>query len=737
MYTVDIELEKKEILKRYRNLLKVCKPKSNRQDKLLIRKAFNLAVEAHKDMRRRSGEPYIYHPIEVATIAVGEIGLGTTSVICALLHDVVEDTDYTLSDIESMFGEKVSRIIDGLTKIEGFLDQKPLSEQAENFKKMLLTLTDDVRVILIKLADRLHNMRTIEHMPREKQLKIASETLYLYVPLAHRLGLYVIKSELEDLSLKVNQPEVFLSIEEKLKKTESQRKRFIEQFKLPIKQSLTKEGFTFEITYRTKSIASIWRKMNSKKIPFEDVFDIFALRIIIDSLPENENRDCWTVYAIVTELYTPNTDRLRDWVSTPKSNGYKSLHTTVMSDEGKWVEVQIRSKRMDEIAEKGYAAHWKYKGETDDGGLDMWLAKIRELLNSEESNAMDFVKGIKNSLYAKEIIVFTPKGKEFVLPDESCIIDFGYAIHSDIGNHCIGAKVNNKLVPINQVLKSGDQVEIITSKKQFPQQAWLNYVKTSRAVSRINLALKDQKKEIVDDGKKIFMEYLIELNLKNTPENIKHVLATFKLQNANDLYYFIGIKSIGLIELKECFSELNKSSWFFLPSFFKKSQKQKVKEVIEKISLQLKNDPASLLLNENIDEIKYTIAPCCNPIPGDAVIAIELTQGIEIHTTTCTKAIEFMSNYGKKIVKAKWNNQEMVSFLAGLKINGFDKKGIIKDISRIISEDLSINIRSFNIESSEGIFEGNIMVYIQDTQHLQKLISNLKKVNGVDSVRRV
>ncbi|MBE0641672.1 MAG: bifunctional (p)ppGpp synthetase/guanosine-3',5'-bis(diphosphate) 3'-pyrophosphohydrolase, partial [Bacteroidales bacterium] len=562
LLTYDVQEERYEILKRYADLLRTWKTPSDRDDREQVRKALNMALDAHKDMRRRSGEPYIYHPLEVARIVAGEIGLGTTSIVCALLHDVVEDTDHSLEDIERMFGDKVARIIDGLTKIKGIFDQTTESIQAENFKKMLLTLSDDVRVILIKLADRLHNMRTLDSMPAGKQLKIASETTYLYAPLAHRLGLFAIKSELEDLALKYTEPEIFDTIKKKLADTEAQRQEFIEEFIHPIRKALTDKGLTCEIMGRTKSVYSIWQKMKKKEIPFEEVYDLFAVRIILDTPPDQEKYDCWRVYSIITDFYTPNQDRLRDWVSFPKANGYEALHTTVMSHAGKWVEVQIRTQRMDEIAERGYAAHWKYKGSSSESALDDWLNRIRELLQGEsEDDALDFLSEFKLNLFTDEIYVFTPKGEMKTLPGGSTALDFAYHIHSQIGSSSIGAKVNYKLVPLSYKLRTGDQVEIITSRKQEPHEEWLKFVVTARARANIKNALKEERRSYLSEGRDKLDKIFSQLGVEDSKLNIY----TFQLYTGRrsliDLYYDLAKDNIGLKEARECFIQGEKVNW--------------------------------------------------------------------------------------------------------------------------------------------------------------------------------
>jgi GTP pyrophosphokinase len=744
MQDINAERERQEIIKRYRTLLKACKSNISKEDRLLIRKALNLAIEAHKDMRRKTGEPYVYHPMAVALISATEIGLGTTSVICSLLHDVVEDTDYTLADIRGLFGEKIAKITDGLTKISEIFDQTSPSIQAENFKKMLLTLSDDVRVILIKLADRLHNMRTLDAMPHEKQLKIAYETLYLFAPLAHRLGLYAIKSELEDLALKYTEPEIFENISQKIKETENERTKLITLFINPVKNEMVKQNINFSIVYRTKSVNSIWEKMKKKEIPFEEVFDLFAVRIIVDCPSEQEKAECWKVYSIVTDFYRPNPDRLRDWISNPKANDYESLHITVMSGSGRWIEVQIRSKRMDEIAEKGYAAHWKYKdaGSTE-SGLDNWLKKIRELLKSSEANAFDFIDDFKLNLFSDEIFIFTPKGELKTLPTGTTSLDFAYSIHSKIGDTCIGAKVNHRLVPLNYTLKSGDQVEIITSSKQKPKEDWLGYVITSKAKSHIKSALKEDKRKLAEGGKEILMRKFKHLKLEFNNTNIAKLLNFYKIPNSQELFCQAAIGKIGLHEIKAFIQEKDRSKWFkYLTSPFtrlsNKENQDSEKQPTSDAASQLKNKPDSLLIGDNMDKLQYTLSPCCNPIPGDDVFGfVTVGEGIKIHRSNCPNAINMLSKYAYRTVKAKWTHSESLAFLAGLKIIGIDNVGIVNNITKVISNDLNLNIRTINVESNAGKFEGTVMLYIHDTRHLKDLIQNLKKIEGIQQVFRI
>lgn len=726
---LDPEAEKKEILKRYRALLRACKPNIEKSERKLIRKAFDIALEAHKDMRRKTGEPYIFHPIAVAMIVAEEIGLGALSIVCALLHDVVEDTHYSLEDIERLFNPKVAGIVDGLTKISGVFDHTS-SLQAENFRKMLLTMSDDVRVILIKIADRLHNMRTLGSMPKDKQLKIASETAYLYAPLAHRLGLYSIKTELDDLSLKYTEPDVFKSIALKLQQSKRDREKFIQEFTRPIREELEQEGFKYEIKGRPKSINSIWSKMKKQEVSFEEVYDLFAIRIIIDTPFDSEKSDCWKVYSIVTDYFTPNPDRLRDWISTPKANGYESLHTTVMSKEGKWVEVQIRTRRMDEIAEKGYAAHWKYKESNHESALDEWINRIREMLESPESNALDFIDDFKLNLFADEIFVFTPSGEIKTLPSGSTALDFAFEIHSDIGSKCIGAKINHRLVTQSHVLKSGDQVEILTSSKQNPKDEWLGSVITAKAKSKIKSALKEEKRRIAENGKDIFERRLRTLKLVGKPYNINELLLFYKVSNLTDFYHRIGLESIDLKNLKDFF-EMKDSGSLVLPE---KTDKQNFEEMVR--SIRGKSD--MLVIGESMDKIDYKLSPCCNPIPGDDVFGfITLNEGIKIHRTNCPNAIQLMSNYAYRIVKARWFGQQQIAFLVGIRINGMDDVGVVSNITKIISSELKVNIRSLNIESVDGLFEGTIMLFVHDTEHLKVLIRKLEKLSGILSVTRI
>jgi guanosine-3',5'-bis(diphosphate) 3'-pyrophosphohydrolase len=734
----ELEKEKQEILKRYRGLLRVAEHVKSKEDKAKVKKAFQVAVEAHKEMRRKSGEPYIYHPIAVARIVVEEIGLGTTGVVCALLHDTVEDTYITLKDIEVMFGKKEAKIIDGLTKISGFFDLN-VSAQAENFRKMLLTLSDDVRVILIKIADRLHNMRTLESMRPDKQIKIASETLYLFAPLAHRLGLYSIKSELEDLSLKYLEAEKYQDIQRKLNKTQDVRNRFIRKFTLPIRRSLEEMNLNFEVKGRTKSVFSIFQKIHKKNIPFEEIYDLFAIRIIIDTPENQEKADCWKVYSVVTDFYQPNPDRLRDWISTPKSNGYESLHTTVMSPTGKWVEVQIRTVRMDEIAEKGYAAHWKYKGGSTkqmiESGLDAWVAQVRELLENPDVNALDFVDNFKLNLYTKEIYVFTPNGDLKNMPVDSTALDFAYSIHTGVGDKCVGAHVNSKLVPMSYKLKNGDQVEILTAKSQKPKEDWLKIAVTAKAKQAIRSSIKEEKKSIALDGKERLQRKLASINAVFDAKNLKILEDYYGVETTLDLYYGVAIEKFNLKKLKGFTVKEG------IISFEKEEAPPPKKEssfLEEFMQTQKQSKDDTLVLGEHLKGVDYKLAPCCNPIPGDDVFGfVTINDGIKIHRITCPNATQMLSNYAYRVVKAKWKSQVENQYLAGIKFTGIDDIGLVNKITESISKQLSVNMKSISFDSGDGIFTGEILLYIHDREHLQKLISRLRAIDGVKRVERI
>ena len=731
--------ESRIIKNKYRQILKysdVDDPEKKRR----IRKAFNFALQAHLGMRRRSGEPYILHPLEVALISARDIGLKTTSIISALLHDVVEDTDFTIKDIEVMFGKKVSRIVDGLTKISGLFSQSE-SLQAENFRKILLTLADDVRVILIKLADRLHNMRTLESMPKEKQLKISSETNILYAPLAHRLGLYSIKDELDDLVLKYKNPDAYRIISEKLEVSQINRTKFFTSFISPIKRNLASEGLKYKILQRNKSISSIWNKMQTKKVDFEHVYDIFAVRIILDSGIKAEKLDCWKTYSVITNIYLPKHDRFRDWISFPKANGYEALHTTVMSKSGKWVEVQIRSTRMDEIAEKGYAAHWKYKGKTKtEGGLDDWLSKIRELLQNPDSDALDFLDDFKLNLFSDEIYVFTPKGEIRTMPKKSKVIDFAYAIHTQIGNKAIGAKINNQLVPLNHTLHSGDQIEILTSAKQLPKEIWMQWAYTARTKSQIKNYFKGIRRVRVKEGEILLEDFCKELGIEYNNSFVDSLLKYLGIQNENELLFRIGLKQIKIDDLQEFLKyKKDQSSWMkYLNPFSKKGKDDTPKSLSDEIKQKLNEKSNILLLSKKYDNSEIKIAKCCNPIPGDDVIGfIDKDESISIHRTTCANASELMSRYGNNIVKTKWREKGTLQVLTGIKLYGNDKFGLIKEIIGIITEELGINIKSFTLNTDNDLFEGEALLYITSIEHLNHVIKQLQKVEGINKIYRI
>ncbi|HOY27350.1 MAG TPA: bifunctional (p)ppGpp synthetase/guanosine-3',5'-bis(diphosphate) 3'-pyrophosphohydrolase [Flavobacteriales bacterium] len=730
---IDLVKERAEILRRYRGLLRSIRGERTAEESRMIRKAFNIAVEAHKEQRRKSGEPYIYHPIAVARICAEEIGLGATSVVAALLHDTVEDTDLTLEDVRDLFGPTVATIIDGLTKISG-MQFGTDSIQAENFRKVLMTLAQDVRVILVKLADRMHNMRTLDSMARDKQLKIASETLFLYAPLAHRLGLYNIKSELEDLSLKFKEPTIYGDISQRLKKGEAVRKRFISRFILPIREAMEKEGFSYEIKGRPKSVHSIYNKMLKKNVAFEEVYDVFAIRIIIDTRPELEKADCWKVYSIVTDYYQPNPDRLRDWISTPKANGYESLQTTVMSPGGRWVEVQIRSKRMDEIAEMGLAAHYRYKDEQDhSSALDNWLNRIREMLEDTGTNAVDFVRDFKLDLFSDEIVIFTPNGEMRNLPAGSTALDFAFEIHTQIGRQCIGAKVNHKLVPLSQPLKSGDQIEIITSKKQQPKEDWLNYVVTAKAKHRIKQALREQKRKLAVVGREMVQRHLRTWGAKVDGTNVAALVDHFGSKDTTGLYYQVarGKHHLDTIEGLQV-----KNGRLNLPKLKRAEDERSLEEVVAEIRGSDKN--AALVLGDDLKRIDYQLSSCCNPIAGDDVFGfISPDDGIKIHRVNCPNAVQLMSNFAYRIVKARWKGKDSVEFLAGIKFSGIDDVGLVNKITTIISHEHNVNMRAISFESNDGIFAGKVMAYVQDTDHLNSLMEKLKRVRGVRSVERV
>ncbi|HRN72313.1 MAG TPA: bifunctional (p)ppGpp synthetase/guanosine-3',5'-bis(diphosphate) 3'-pyrophosphohydrolase [Ginsengibacter sp.] len=729
-YEMNEEQERKEILRKYRALLRALKPKLKPGDKEQVRAAFEIAVEAHKDMRRKSGEPYILHPIAVATICVEEIGLGVRSTICALLHDTVEDTDVTLDAIQREFGSEIAKIVDGLTKIANVIDTN-LSQQAENFRKILLTLTDDPRVILIKLADRLHNMRTLESMKREKQLKIASETVYVYAPLAHRMGLYNIKTELEDLAMKYMEPDSYRYIAQKLDNTKRERTRYINDFIRPLKEKLTNANFKFEIYGRPKSIHSIWNKMKKKGVAFEEVYDLFAIRIILDSPHDKEKEECWKVYSVVTDEYIPAPERLRDWLSNPKSNGYEALHTTVMGPHGKWVEVQIRTRRMNDIAEKGLAAHWKYKeGTSEENRFDKWFQQIRDVLANQETNSVDFLQDFKLSFLAEEIYVYTPKGDIKMLPVGSSALDFAFSIHTKIGESCIGAKVNHKLVPISHKLRSGDQIEIITSSKQKPKAEWLKFVVTTKAKTKIKDSLKEEKRLIGEEGKSLLVKKLESVHIPATQHQFEEIAAYYKINSSLDLFYDIAVRKIDISEVKDWTYNGDKI-------VFPKLEKAGAEDKADTHKPSARKEAELVIFGESSDKIMYSLANCCKPIPGDDVFGfITQGEGLKIHRTNCPNAARLLANYGHRVVKTKWMKNKEISFLTGIKIVGLDDVGVINKITNLISGTLKININALTIEAKEGVFEGNLKVYVHDKDELENLVNKLIELPGIETVER-
>ena len=731
-YNLDEEQEKKEIVRHYRALLRALREKLKKGDKELLRTAFEMAADAHKTMRRKSGEPYVLHPLAVAMICVEEIGLGVRSTICALLHDTVEDTNIALDDIKSEFGNEIAKIVDGLTKISTVMDTNS-SQQAENFKKILLTLTDDPRVILIKLADRLHNMRTLDAMKQEKQLKIASETIWVYAPLAHRMGLYNVKTELEDLSMKYMEPAIYKEIAKKLAETKRERTKYINEFIRPLKEKLTAAEFDFEIQGRPKSIHSIWNKIKKKEVSFEEVYDLFAIRVILNADLDKEKEDCWKVYSMITDEYSPSPERLRDWLSNPKSNGYEALHTTVMGPQGKWVEVQIRTKRMNEIAEKGLAAHFKYKeGSQNEDRFDKWFVQIREALGNQQDEGIDFLQDFKTSFLAEEIYVYTPKGEVKMLPINSSALDFAFYIHTAIGSKCIGAKVNHKLVPISHKLRSGDQIEIITSNKQKPSEDWLSSVVTAKAKNSIKDALREEKKVMAEEGKYTLQRKLEGIGALYNTYNIDQVMFYYKLSSHLDLLFKIATKTIDLKELK------------LFQVIGDKIEAPKPVNLSPEINLEnpalkaaSKKDSELIIFGESSDKIKYTLGKCCNPIPGDDVFGFVSTgKGLIIHRNNCPNATQLLANYGHRVVKTKWAKNKEISFLTGLSIIGLDDVGVVNKITNIISGELKINIAALTIESTEGLFKGTIKVYVHDKDELEELVTRIKSLNGIQQVIR-
>ncbi|MFD0991080.1 RelA/SpoT family protein [Mariniflexile jejuense] len=735
----DIEKENAAITKAYKELLKVSYTTLTDDDKKLIRKAFEVAVDGHKNQRRKSGEAYIFHPIAVAKIVAQEIGLDATSIAAALLHDVVEDSpDYEIEDIENQFGKTVATIVDGLTKISSLSKEKDMnvSLQAENFRKMLLTLNDDVRVIIIKIADRLHNMQTMDSMQLDKQEKIASETLYIYSPLAHRIGLYNIKTKLEDLALKYTEPDVYNDILHKIKESKEEQDLYIEQFSDVIKKSLDKENLDYTIKGRPKSIFSIRRKMVKQGVTFDEVYDKFAIRIIYKSNPESEKFLAWKIYSIVTDHFRPNPIRLRDWISSPKSTGYEALHITVMGPKGRWVEVQIRSERMNEIAEKGYAAHYKYKqeGEKEDN-LEDWINKLQEALENPETNAVDFVEQFKLNLYSKEIFVFTPAGELKSLPKGATPLDFAFNIHTEVGMKTRGAKVNGKLVPLNHVLQSGDQVDILTSETAKPNPNWLDYATTARARSKIKSALREDKKRLGEEGKEILRRKLKQLKINLNEASINELVVFFKLKTSLDLFYRVGIGTIDNNMLKDYASSRSNALMTFIKSKISRKANAK-KEDLDKEEITTNYD--SLVFGKEQEKLDYKLANCCNPIPGDDVFGfLTVSEGIKVHKKNCPNALSLQSNYAYRIMPAKWVDSTQQEFLAQISITGIDHIGLVNDVTKVISENMHVNMKSISFESEGGIFSGKINLVVKNNTLLKKLLEKLKKINGIDKVTRV
>ena len=733
MILTDFIKENSLIAKEYKELLKISYQSFNNEDRKLIRLAFNTSVDAHKNQRRRSGEPYVFHPIAVAKIVASKIGLDATCIASALLHDVIEDTDYTESKIQKLFGRTIARIVMGLTKISKLKKETDVSLQAENFRKMLLTLNDDVRVILIKIADRLHNMQTLEAMPIEKQIKIASETLYIYAPIAHRIGLYDVKSELEDLGLKYTEPEVFNEIKNKIEESKEEQDKYIKNFSRRISEKLKKENLGFKINGRPKSIYSIRDKIIKKNISFEEIYDKFAIRIIYKSSPETEKFIAWKIYSIITDHYTPNPLRLRDWITSPRSNGYEALHITVVGPSSKWVEVQIRSERMHEIAEKGYAAHFMYKqGKQDENGLEEWLNRLQEVLENSETSALDFVEDFKLNLYSTEIFVFTPTGELKSLPKGSSALDFAFTVHTGLGLKTRGIKVNGKIVPLSYELNSGDQIEIIKSDNTKPSANWLDYVKTSRAKSKIRSALNEEKKLLAEDGKEILRRKLKQLKINFDERNINNLANYFNLRTSLDLFYRVGIGKIDNLSLKK-FAASNNNR---LINFFRNRISKKDKEISHN-DIEVKNNFDQIVFGNEEEKLDYTFAKCCNPIPGDTVFGfLTIQEGIKIHKKTCTNSISLQSKFAYRIIKSKWIDSSQEYFNSKIKISGIDNLGIVSEITRIISNSLNIDIKKMSFDTEENTFTGKITLKVKTKSILDKLIDRLKKINGIEKVIR-
>lgn len=732
---LQTKAEQRLIQDYYDELMKACDRKVSEEGKVRIKKAFEFANTAHAGVKRKSGEPYIIHPLSVAKIVVEEIGLSATSIISALMHDVVEDTDYTLEDISNLFGEKVASIVDGLTKLTDEFTPQQDSKQANNFRKMLMTLSDDVRVILIKIADRLHNMRTLDSMLPTKQLKIAAETLYIFAPLAHRLGLYAIKSELEDLSLKYKHPDSFNQIQFRLQNQREKRDYLVTEFIKPIDEQLRKEGIDFTITERLKSIYSIWSKMQTKGVSFDEVYDLLAIRIVFFPKPTvSEKRQCFEILSLVTDIYKPKPDRIRDWITIPKANGYEALHVTVMGPQGKWVEIQIRTQRMDEIAERGFAAHYKYKNINDiENELDRWLQKIKEMLKNPESDALEFLDEFKMNLFSSEIIVFTPKGRMVTLPKNATVLDFAYEIHSELGNHCIGAKINHKLVPISHVLQSGDQVEILSSKTQSPQLSWLNILISAKAKTKVKQSFKLDRKKHIERGRKVIEDELAKYKIAPSSDTLKKLSSNYNLTNKEQLYAQVGMGFLELGNLDEVLQTRRPNK---LAKFWKlKFNTNK----LDSTNTQTKIDKkAPYILIEDPDQINYSLAKCCNPIPGDDVVGYILgDEYVIIHKRNCPETLKLMSEQGDSIITAEWTKFKKLSYLSRIKLTGFDRVGVVNEITTIISKQNNINMRTVHFDAHDGIFEGDLYLYIHNVQDLNELISRLMKIKGIDHIERI
>ena len=716
------------------DLIKSLRKGTTEESVKMIRRAFEFAREAHQGVRRKSGEPYILHPLAVAKIAVKEIGLGTKSAVAALLHDVVEDTDYTVEDIANLFGPKIASLVDGLTKISEVMGSNT-TKQAESFRKMILTLADDVRVILIKIADRLHNMRTLDSMPEHKQVKIASETLYIYAPLAHRMGLHAIKTELEDLSLKYENPVEYQELEKRIYDYRDEHTGLYQQFIAPIRERLTESGYRYDITARTKSVYSVWSKMQRRHISFEEIYDLLAVRIVFDPKDNQpEKWQCWNIYSLITDMYSPKPERIRDWVSVPKANGYEALHLTVMGPGGKWIEVQIRSRRMDEIAEKGLAAHWKYKGDNAEASneVDKWLAGIKEMLEQPGTDALEFLDEFKLNLFAKEIRVFTPKGEMRTLPKGASVLDFAYDIHTEIGNSCIGGKVNHKLVPMSHRLQSGDQVEVLTSDKQKPQSDWLDFIVTAKARNNILMVFRREKKEQIRIGTTMFEKLLEDMKLPFGAENLNKALLHLKLQHKDDLYVSLAKGHLDIEDVRKALKKKSENKFvkYWKLQFFKSDKDKSVPD---------KEEEKGKVINDITDDASdFIIAPCCNPIPGDDVVGMKIDgDKITVHKRKCPEAIRLMSSYGDKIVPVKWVSHKIMSFLAVIKLNGIDSIGIVSDITMIISKESNVNMRTVHFETKDGIFEGMIHLYVHNTADLNNLMMKIASLKGVENVSRV